>query len=109
MIKLKLYKTETDKELFYYFNAKKEKCICIVIDTMILLVNVERSLSKGLKVKKAYGKLLEVKSGILNGNIKVVENEDISISSGLIFGTKLKVQVGLYLHEKTVNDILKIF
>lgn len=24
-IKLKLYKTEKDKELFYYFNAKKEQ------------------------------------------------------------------------------------
>lgn len=84
MIKLKLYKTETDKELFYYFNAKKEK-MYMYRHRYYDSIGKRREKSKqGFKSeKKAYGKLLEVKSGILNGNIKVVENEDISISEWL--------------------------
>src|SRR5690625_1472606 len=84
MIKLKLYKTETDKELFYYFNAKKEKMYMYrhrYYDS--LGKRREKSKQAFKSEKEAYRKLLEIKSSILNGDVKKVENEDIRISEWL--------------------------
>lgn len=81
---MKLYKSNTDKELFYYFNAKGEKRWMFrhrYYDT--LGKRREKSRQGFTKEKEAYKALLEVKTKILNGSVKQVQNDKITISEWL--------------------------
>lgn len=81
---MKLHKTDTDKELYYYFNAKNEKLYMYRHRYYDSLGKRREKSKRGFKnEKEAYRKLLEVKSSILNGDIKHVENEDIRVSEWL--------------------------
>lgn len=81
MIKIKLYKTKTDNELFYYFNAKKEKMFMYRHRyTDSLGDRRERSKQGFTNENKAYRSLLEVRLSITNGDIKQVENEDLTVA-----------------------------
>lgn len=84
MIKLKLYKTKKDPELYYYFNAKKEKMFMYRHRYYDVLGNRKEKSKQGFKNEvEGYRKLLEVKSSILNGDAKQVESEHITVSEWL--------------------------
>lgn len=82
--KPELFKTKKDPELYYYFNAKKEKLWCFRHRYYDALGKRKEKSKQGFKNENdAYRALLEVKSNILNGDIKKVENSNLTVSEWL--------------------------
>lgn len=81
---MKLYKTKKDKDLFYYLNAKGDKRWCYRYRYYDALGNRKEKSEQGFQSEKeAYKALLEVKASIVNGDIKQVENSNLTISEWL--------------------------
>ncbi|WP_253291396.1 Arm DNA-binding domain-containing protein [Virgibacillus proomii] len=81
---MKLYKTKKDKELYYYYNAKKEKLWCYRHRYDDALGKRREKYKQGFKSEnEAYRALLEVKTAILNGDIKQVEKSNLTVSEWL--------------------------
>lgn len=77
-------KSKKDNELFYYFNAKGEKLWCFRHRYYNSLGKRREKSKQGFKSEKeAYRSLLEVKASILNGNVKKVENSNLTVSEWL--------------------------
>lgn len=82
--KPEMFKTKKDPELFYYFNAKKEKMFMYRHRYYDVLGKRREKTKQGFKSEnEAYRKLLEVKSSILNGDVKEVEDSNITVSEWL--------------------------
>jgi len=82
--KPELFKTKKDPELYYYFNAKKEKLWCFRHRYYDALGKRREKSKQGFKKEnEAYRALLEVKSNILNGDVKKVENSNLTVSEWL--------------------------
>lgn len=110
--KPKLYKTKKDPELFYYFNAKKEKRWMYRHRYYDALGNRrEKSKQSFTSESEAYRKLLAVRSSILNGDIKQVENDKITISDWLDIWYDTKKSNWAISTQKDrkryLNDIIK--
>lgn len=109
---MKQYKTKKDSELYYYFNANKEKRWIFrhrYYDSLGL--RRERSRQGFTSENKAYKALLEVKSTILNGGIKQIEQENLTISQWLDiwFETKeknWKVST-IYQRRRYIEGVIK--
>src|SRR5690625_6256899 len=81
---MKLYRTNKDRELYYYFNAKGEKRYRFRHRYYDALGNPRERSGQGFKnINKAYRKLLEVRLSIDNGDVRQVENENITVSEWL--------------------------
>lgn len=82
--KPKLYKSKIDKDLYYYFNAKKEKLWCYRYHYYDALGKRREKSKQGFETEQdAYRALLEVKSQIINGEVKQVENSNLTVSEWL--------------------------
>src|SRR5690625_3709903 len=80
----KLFKTKRDSELYYYYNAKKEKRWMFRHRFYDSYGNRREKSKQGFKYENgAYRELLEVRTSILNGDVKQVENSNIRISEWL--------------------------
>lgn len=83
-ILMKKYKSKQDKDLFYYFNAKNEKLWGFRYRYYDSLGKRREKSKQGFKNEKdAYRALLEVKASILNGEVKQVENSNLTVSEWL--------------------------
>lgn len=83
-MKPKTYKSKIDKDLYYYFNAKDEKLWCYRYRYYDALGIRREKSQQGFKTEKdAYRALLEVKASILNGEVKKVENSNLTVSEWL--------------------------
>lgn len=83
-MKQKTYKSKTDKDLYYYFNTKNEKLWCYRYRYYDSLgIRREKSQQGFITEKHAYRALLEVKASILNGDVKQVENSNLTVSEWL--------------------------
>lgn len=81
---MKLYKTKKDPELFYYYNAKKEKLFMYRHRYYDALgKRREKSRQAFKSEKEAYRELLGVRLSISNGDVKEVENANITVSEWL--------------------------
>ncbi|PAV29264.1 recombinase XerC [Virgibacillus profundi] len=81
---MKLYKTKKDPELFYYYNAKNAKMWLFRHKYYDSLGKRKEKYKQGFeKENEAYRALLEVKTNILNGNVKQVSNANLTISEWL--------------------------
>lgn len=81
---MKLHKTKKDPELFYYHNTKKEKLWCFRHRYYDELGKRREKSKQGFKSEnEAYRALLSIRTTILNGDIKQVENEDLTVSEWL--------------------------
>jgi integrase len=81
---MKLFKTKKDKDLYYYFNSKGDKMWCYRYRYYDALGNRKEKSHQGFKSEKeAYRALLDVKASIINGNIKQVENSNLTVSEWL--------------------------
>ncbi|PLR79712.1 recombinase XerC [Bacillus canaveralius] len=81
---MKLYKTKKDNELYYYYNTKKEKLWCFRHKYYDSLGKRKEKFKQGFKSEKdAYRALLEIKTEILNGEVKRVENSNLTVSEWL--------------------------
>ena len=85
MIKVKLYKSSKEKEVFYYFNAKEEKLWLFRHKFYDQLTGKRKEKKKsGFKTEKAaIQALLEVKAATLRGETKSMDNDNITISQWL--------------------------
>ncbi|MGA5671300.1 tyrosine-type recombinase/integrase [Bacillus bombysepticus] len=81
---MKLYKTKKDPELYYYFNTKGIKLWCFRHRYYDPLGKRREKYKQGYKSEnEAYRGLLEVKTSILNGEVKQVKNSNLTISEWL--------------------------
>ncbi|NPC94824.1 site-specific integrase [Bacillus sp. WMMC1349] len=81
---MKLFKSKKDKDLYYYFNAKNEKRWCYRYRYYDALGKRREKNKQGFKSEnEAYRALLEVKTTTLNGEVKQVENSNITVSEWL--------------------------
>ncbi|MBJ3788458.1 Arm DNA-binding domain-containing protein, partial [Bacillus sp. OA1] len=81
---MKLYKTKKDPELYYYFNTKGVKLWCFRHRYYDSLGKRREKYKQGYKSEnEAYRGLLEVKTSILNGEVKQVKNSNLTISEWL--------------------------
>jgi integrase len=81
---MQLTKSKKDEDLFYYFNAKGEKRWCYRHRYYDALGKRREKSKQGFeKENEAYRALLEVKTSILNGNVKKVDNSNLTISEWL--------------------------
>ncbi|MBF8418913.1 site-specific integrase [Heyndrickxia coagulans] len=81
---MKLHKSKKDNDLYYYYNAKKEKMWCFRYRYYDALGKRREKSKQGFKNEKdAYRALLEVKANILNGEVKRVENSNLTVSEWL--------------------------
>lgn len=81
---MKTYKSKKDNNLYYYFNAKDEKIWGFRYRYYDALGTRREKSKQGLKTEKAaYRLLLEVKTSILNGEEKQVENSNMTVSEWL--------------------------
>lgn len=79
--KPKMHKLKKDSELFYYFNAKEEKLYAYRHRYYDALGNRREKLKQAFKTEKeAYRALLEVRTQIVNGDVKQVSNANMTIS-----------------------------
>lgn len=85
MIKVKLYKSLKEKEVFYYFNAKEEKLWLFRHKYYDGPTGKRKEKKKsGFKTEKAAIKaLLEVKASTLRGETKSIENDNLTIAQWL--------------------------
>jgi len=80
-IKMKLYKSKKDNDLFYYFNKKNEKFWCYRYRYYDALGNRKEKSKQGFKKENdAFRALLEVKTSIINGDTKFIENSNMTVS-----------------------------
>ncbi|TYR82116.1 site-specific integrase [Priestia megaterium] len=81
---MKLHKSKKDNDLYYYFNAKNEKMWCYRYRFYDALGKRKEKSKQGFKSEKdAYRALLEVKASVLNGDVKQVENSNLTVSEWL--------------------------
>ncbi|MDX8291448.1 tyrosine-type recombinase/integrase [Metabacillus indicus] len=81
---MKLHKTKKDSELFFYHNAKGIKLWCYRHRYYDHLGKRKEKSKQGFTSEnEAYRALLEVKTGILNGDVKRVESKNLTISEWL--------------------------
>lgn len=81
---MKLYKTKKDPELYYYFNAKGVKMFMYRHRYYDALDNRREKSKQGFTSEnKAYRALLEVRTSILDGDTKKVEDENLTVSQWL--------------------------
>lgn len=81
---MKLYNSKKDKELYYYFNAKKEQLWCYRHRYYDALGKRKEKYKQGFQTENAaYRELLEVKTAILNGDVKQVEKSNLTVSEWL--------------------------
>ncbi|MEC1155504.1 tyrosine-type recombinase/integrase [Cytobacillus horneckiae] len=81
---MKLNKSKKDKDLYYYFNVKNEKLWCYRYRYYDALGKRKEKSKQGFKTEnEAYRALLEVKTDILNGEVKRVENSNLTVSEWL--------------------------
>lgn len=81
MNKVKLFKSLKEKEVFYYFNAKEEKLWLYRHKYYDGTGKRKEKKKSGFKTEKAAIKaLLEVKAQTLRGEIKSIENDNMTIS-----------------------------
>ncbi|KNE22442.1 site-specific integrase [Virgibacillus pantothenticus] len=81
---MKLYNSKKDKELYYYFNAKKEKLWCYRHRYYDALGKRREKYKQGFKSEdEAYRELLDVKTNILNGNLRQVEKSNLTVAEWL--------------------------
>lgn len=81
---MKLTKSRKDPELFSYKNAKGVKLWCYRHRYYDSLGKRKEKSKQGFKTEnEAYRALLEVKSNILNGDVKRVENSNITVGEWL--------------------------
>lgn len=84
MIKVKLYKSLKEKEIFYYFNAKEEKLWMFRHKYYDATGKRKEKKKSGFKTEKAAIKaLLEVKAQTLRGEMKQIENDSLTIAQWL--------------------------
>lgn len=84
MIKVKLYKSTKEKEVFYYFNAKEEKLWLFRHKYYDASGKRKEKKKSGFKTEKAAIKaLLEVKAQTLRGETKRIDNDNMTISQWL--------------------------
>ena len=84
MIKVKLYKSTKEKEVFYYFNAKEEKLWLFRHKYYDASGKRKEKKKSGFKTEKAAIKaLLEVKAQTLRGETKSIENDTLTVSQWL--------------------------
>lgn len=78
---MKLYRTKKDSELYYYYNGKNEKRWMYRHRYYDALGKRKEKSKQGFSSEnKAYRSLLELKTAILNGEIKHIENENLTFS-----------------------------
>jgi len=83
-IKMKMHKSKKDNDLYYYSNAKGEKMWCYRYRYYDALGKRKEKSKQGfITEKEAYRALLEVKASILNGDVKQVENSNLTVSEWL--------------------------
>lgn len=81
MMKVKLFKSLKEKEVFYYFNAKDEKLWMYRHKYYDAAGKRKEKKKSGFKTEKAAIKaLLEVKAQTLRGETKSIENDNLTIS-----------------------------
>ncbi|WML54347.1 tyrosine-type recombinase/integrase [Neobacillus sp. PS3-12] len=81
---MELYKTKKDKDLYYYLNAKGDKRWCYRYRYYDALGKRKEKSQQGFtSEKEAYKALLEIKASIINGDVKQVENSNLTISEWL--------------------------
>lgn len=84
MMKVKLYKSLKEKEVFYYFNAKEEKLWMFRHKFYDAAGKRKEKKKSSFKTEKAAIKaLLEVKASTLRGDTKSIENDNLTISQWL--------------------------
>ncbi|GGJ51383.1 tyrosine-type recombinase/integrase [Virgibacillus salexigens] len=81
---MKLYNSKKDKDLYYYFNSQKEKLWCYRHRYYDALGKRKEKYKQGFKSENAaYRALLEVKTAIVNGDVKKVEESNLTVSEWL--------------------------
>ncbi|KEZ51355.1 tyrosine-type recombinase/integrase [Metabacillus indicus] len=81
---MKLHKTKKDSELFFYHNVKGIKLWCYRHRYYDHLGKRKEKSKQGFTSEnEAYRALLEVKTGILNGDVKRVESNNLTIGEWL--------------------------
>lgn len=82
MIKVKLYKSAKEKEVFYYFNSKGEKMWMFRHKYYDGITGKRKEKkSSGFKTEKAAIKaLFEIKAATLRGETKLIENDNLNIA-----------------------------
>ncbi|MGG3887801.1 tyrosine-type recombinase/integrase [Metabacillus fastidiosus] len=81
---MKMHKSKKDNDLYYYFNAKNEKMWCYRYRYYDALGKRKEKSKQGYKSEKeAYKALLEVKSSVINGDVKQVENSNLTVGEWL--------------------------
>lgn len=79
--KLKMYKSKKDNELYYYYNVKGEKMWSFRCRYYDALGKRKEKSKQGFKSEKeALIALLHVKASILNGEVKQVENSNLTVA-----------------------------
>lgn len=81
---MEMHKSKKDNDLYYYFNSKGEKMWCYRHRYYDALGKRREKSKQGFKTEKeAYRALLEVKANVINGEVKQVENANLTISEWL--------------------------
>ena len=81
---MKLHKSKKDNELYYYFNAKKEKLWCYRHKYYDELGKRKEKKKQNFKTEnEAYRALLEIRTSTMDGEIKKVEHNNLTISEWL--------------------------
>ena len=81
---MEMHKSKKDKDLYYYFNTKGEKMWCYRYRYYDALGKRKEKSKQGFKAEKeAYRALLGVKANVINGEVKQVENANLTISEWL--------------------------
>ncbi|MCP1459386.1 site-specific integrase [Bacillus velezensis] len=109
---MKMYKTDKDDDLYYYFNAKKEKRWLYRYRYYDTFGKRREKSKQGFKSEnEAFRALLQVKTAIVNGEIKKVENENLTVEEWLdIWYETNKNQWGITTRENralTIETIIK--
>lgn len=82
--KPEMHKLKKDPELYYYFNAKGEKCFAYRHRYYDATGTRREKPKQGFKTEsEAYRGLLEVRTQIINGDTKRVSNDNLTVSEWL--------------------------
>ncbi|SEM80311.1 Site-specific recombinase XerD [Terribacillus saccharophilus] len=78
---MKMHKSRKDPDLFYYYNSKNVKMWCYRHRYYDALRNRKEKSKQGFETENsAYRALLQVKQDILNGDIKMVDSSNLTVS-----------------------------
>lgn len=84
MVNVKTYKHSKEPELYYYFNSKNEKLWMFRHRYYDNFGNRKEKSKSGFKTdKSALKALLQIKASLLNGQSKLIENENITVGEWL--------------------------